>query len=179
MAAATTTCEEAAGPRRAELLALGAALVTVVLWASAFVGIRAAGDDFAPTSLALGRLLVASAVLGAFVLVRREPLPRAGDLPLLVVCGLLWFGFYNVALNAGERRVDAGTAAMLVNVAPVLIAVLAGIVLREGFPRRLLAGCAFAFGGVAVIGVATNGSGSSSGWGAALCLLAAAPTRSR
>jgi drug/metabolite transporter (DMT)-like permease len=174
MTAATTTCQEAAGPRREELLALGAALVTVALWASAFVGIRAAGDDFAPASLALGRLLVASVVLGAFVLARREPLPRVRDLPLIVVCGLLWFGFYNVALNAGERRVDAGTAAMLVNIAPVLIAVLAGTVLREGFPRRLLAGCAVAFGGVAVIGLATNGSGGSSGWGASLCLLAAA-----
>ncbi len=173
MTAATTTCDEAAEPRREELLALGAALLTVALWASAFVGIRAAGHDFAPASLALGRLLVGSVVLGAFVLARRESLPPARDLPLIVVCGLLWFGFYNVALNAGERRVDAGTAAMLVNVAPVLIAVLAGIVLREGFPRQLLAGCAVAFGGVAVIGFATNGSNGSSGWGAALCLLAA------
>lgn len=173
MTAAATTCDEAAGLRREELLALGAALVTVVLWASAFVGIRAAGDDFAPASLALGRLLIGSFVLGGLVLVRREPLPRARDLPPIVVCGLLWFGFYNVALNAGERRVDAGTAAMLVNVAPVLIAVLAGIVLREGFPRQLLFGCAVAFCGVAAIALATNGSGGSSGWGAALCLLAA------
>jgi drug/metabolite transporter (DMT)-like permease len=30
-----------------------------------------------------------------------------------------------VALNEAERRVDAGTAAMLVNVGPILIAVLA------------------------------------------------------
>ena len=40
----------------------------------------------------------------------------------LVAIGLLWFGVYNVALNAGERRVDAGTAAMLIQVSPVLIA---------------------------------------------------------
>ena len=43
-----------------------------------------------------------------------------------VLIGLLWFGLYNVALNQGERTVDAGTAAMLIQVSPVLIALLAG-----------------------------------------------------
>jgi drug/metabolite transporter (DMT)-like permease len=41
-----------------------------------------------------------------------------------------------VALNGGERDVDAGTAAMLVNIGPILIALLGGWLLREGFPRR-------------------------------------------
>ena len=35
------------------MLAVGAAGVTLTLWASAFVGIRAAGDDFSPGALAL------------------------------------------------------------------------------------------------------------------------------
>ena len=52
------------------------------------------------------------------------------------MCGLLWFGVYNVALNEGERYVDAGTAAMLVNVGPILIALLAGVILKEGFRPR-------------------------------------------
>ena len=173
MSSATTTGDAVAGARRDELVATGAALVTVALWSSAFVGIRAAGDDFAPPTLALGRLLIGTTVLGVFVLVRREPLPRARDLPPIVACGLLWFAFYNVALNAGERRVDAGTAAMLVNVAPVVIALLAGTLLGEGFPRSLLLGCGVAFAGVAVIALATNGAGGSSSWGAVLCLVAA------
>ena len=77
-----------------------------------------------------------SAVLGAFVAVRRQRLLARGDLPAIVVCGLLGFGAYNVALNEAERRIDAGTAAMLVNVGPILIAVLAGLLLREGFPAH-------------------------------------------
>ena len=71
------------------------------------------------------------------------------------MCGLLGFPYHNVALNEAERRVDAGTAAMLVNVGPVLIALLAGRLLGEGFPRTLLTGCAIAFAGVVVIGLAT------------------------
>jgi drug/metabolite transporter (DMT)-like permease len=154
--------------------ALAAALLTVVFWASAFVGIRDAGEHLSPGALALGRLLVACGFLGAFVLVRREPLPGRRDLPPIVVAGVLWFALYNVTLNAAERRIDAGTASMLVNVAPILIAALAGLVLHEGFPRRLLAGCAVAFTGVVVIGLATSGGGFSFETGALLCLVAAA-----
>jgi drug/metabolite transporter (DMT)-like permease len=159
--------------RRKELLALGAALITVTLWASAFVGIRSAGRDLSPGALTLGRLLIAGAVLGALVWARREPLPARRDLPGIVLCGLLWFGLYNVALNEAERRVDAGTAAMLVNVGPVLIAVLAGVLLREGFPRSLMVGSAIAFAGVLVIGLATSDRGLDAGWGALLCVAAA------
>ena len=112
------------GGSRGALLAGWAALVTVTLWASAFVGIRAAGQDLSPGALTLARLLVGSAALGALVLVRREPMPARRDLPGIALCGLLWFGLYNVVLNAAEQRVDAGTAAMLVGIGPVLIAVL-------------------------------------------------------
>lgn len=154
-------------------LALLAGATTVVLWASAFVGVRAAGEELSGGPLALARLLVATAALGAVVLLRRERLPRRAQLPGLLACGLLWFGAYNVALNEAERRVDAGTAAMLVNVGPVLIALLAGVVLKEGFPRRLLTGCAVAFAGVVVIGVATSSTVTAS-VGTALCLVAAA-----
>jgi drug/metabolite transporter (DMT)-like permease len=151
-----------------------AALVTVVLWASAFVGIRAAGKDFSPGALTLGRIAVASVLLGAFVLVRHERLPGRHDLPLVFVMGIAWFGIYMIALNEAERRVDAGTAAMLVNVGPILIAILAGFLLHEGFPRTLVAGCAIAFAGVVVIGLATSEQGVAAGWGTVLCVVAAA-----
>jgi len=62
---------------------------------------------------------------------------------------------------------------MLVNVGPLLIAVLAGLVLREGFPRRLLAGCAVAFVGVVLIGAATSPLTGADPWGGVLCLVAA------
>src|SRR5215217_8155974 len=159
--------------RRSDALPLAAALVTVALWASAFVGIRAAGRDLSAGPLSLGRLLVGAAALGLLVAARRDRPPR-GDVGRLLACGLLWFGAYNVLLNAAEQRVDAGTAAMLVNVGPLLIALLAGVLLGEGFPRPLLAGSAIAFAGAVVIGWATSERGVDAGWGAALCLAAAA-----
>jgi drug/metabolite transporter (DMT)-like permease len=158
---------------RARTAGAAAAGVTVLLWASAFVGIRAAGEDLSPAPLTLGRLLVAAVVLGALVTLRGDALPSRAAVPRLLACGLLWFGAYNVLLNAAEQRVDAGTAAMLVNVGPVILAVLAGVLLHEGFPRSLVTGCAIAFAGAVVIGLATSERSVDAGWGAALCVAAA------
>lgn len=162
------------------LLPVGAALVTVLLWASAFVAIRHVGVDFSAGALALGRLLVGSAVLGAVLGLRAASSSARGwrwpsrrQWPLLVVCGLLWFGVYNVALNAAERRVDAGTAAMLVNIGPLILAVLAGLLLGEGFPGRLVTGSVIAFAGVVVIGAATSSRSGADTWGVVLCVVAA------
>ena len=170
---ATLEATVPAPAERERALALGAALVTVSLWASAFVGIRSASRQLSPEALALGRLTIASVALGLLVLVRRKPFPSRRDLPAIAFCGVCWFGLYNIALNEAERRVDAGTAAMLVNVGPIVIAVLAGVVLREGFPRRLLAGCGIAFAGAVVIGSATSKHGIVPSWSALLCVAAA------
>jgi len=153
--------------------ALGAALVTVTLWASAFVAIRSASRQLSPEALALGRLTLASIALGLVVAVRREPLPAARDVPAIAFCGVFWFALYNIALNHAERHVDAGTAAMLVNLGPLLIALFAGVVLGEGFPRPLLAGCAIAFAGTILIGAATSKHGVAPSWSALLCVAAA------
>ena len=162
----------ATSPR--SLLPFAAALVTVVLWASAFVAIRHVGHVVSPGPLTLGRLLVGSAVLGAVMLTRRQPVPARRHWARLVTCGVLWFGLYSVLLNAAERRIDAGTASMLVNVGPVFIAVLAARFLGEGFPRRLLVGTAISLIGVVVIGLATSGGANADLIGVLLCVLAAA-----
>jgi drug/metabolite transporter (DMT)-like permease len=161
--------------QRIDRLALAAGLTTVVFWASAFVGIRAAAIDLSPGALALGRLLVASVALGALVALRRPAWPARRDLVPILVIGALWFGIYFIALNAAEREVDAGTAAMLVNVAPIFIAILSGLFLGEGFPPRLLIGCVVAFVGVVVISVGTSGAqpGGATVLGIVLCFVSA------
>ncbi len=170
------TLDEGRPKLTVERLALAAGLTTVFFWASAFVGIRAAGVDFSPGALALGRLLVGAIALAAFVVIRRPAMPARRHLPPIVVMGVLWYGIYFLALNAAEREVDAGTAAMLVNVAPILIAILGGFFLGEDFPPRLFLGCAIALGGVVVISLATAGQqpGSATTLGIVLCFVCAA-----
>ena len=155
-------------------LALAAAFATVCLWASAFVGIRSAGHHIGAGALTLGRVSVATVALGALAAFRREHLPPRSDLLRVALVGLLWLGAYNLLLNGAEHDLDAGTAAMLVNIAPVFLAVLAGVFLGEGFPRTLFTGCAVALAGVVLIGVATSEHGLDSVTGALLCVGAAA-----
>ena len=79
-------------PNSKPWLPLAAALVSVCLWAAAFVGIRAAGRAFSPGALALGRLTLGSLLLGALVLARGWARPSRRDLALLFLAGLTWFG---------------------------------------------------------------------------------------
>lgn len=155
--------------------ALAAVAVTVVAWASAFVALRAVGEFYAAGPLALGRLLVAALALGIGLLVARRAwvAPTGREWALITLCGLAWFGVYNVALNAAEQRVDAGTAAMLVNVGPILIALFAGLLLGEGFPRWLVVGALVAFSGAVLVGAATADADGSDLLGILLCLVAA------
>jgi len=153
-------------------LPLAAVGITLLLWASAFVAIRHLGHDFSAGGLSLGRLLVGSVALGAVAVSRGLPRPSGRDWLGLVAIGVLWFGIYNVALNQGEHHVDAGTSAMLIQISPVLIAVLATIFLGDRFTPWLGVGLLLAFAGVVVIGV-SQPSGHNDLAGILLCLLAA------
>ena len=163
---------ETATPR-IDRRALAAVVITLLCWASSFVAIRAAGRDFSPGALALGRLLIGSIALGAICLVRREGWPARAAWRGIAISGGLWFGLYMVVLNWGEQEVDAGTAAMIINIGPILIALLSGWLLKEGFPRRLLLGMAVSFGGAVVVGISMSDGGHASILGVALCLLGA------
>jgi drug/metabolite transporter (DMT)-like permease len=147
-----------AKPRTQGPLVLVAALVTVVLWASAFIGIRGAGPHYDPGALALLRMAVGSAALAIIAVRHGIRLPARRHWWLVAVWGIGWFCVYNLALNAAERTLDAGTAAMVVNLAPLMVVVFSGLFLREGFPKPLIVGAPIAFLGVVLIGMNSSTS---------------------
>lgn len=153
------------------LLACG---VTLVLWASAFVGIRHLGDSVPPGSLSLGRLAVMVAALGAYLALKGGfRLPTRKEWPLVAIGGASWLGIYNLALNESERRIDAATAALIVQVGPIVVALLAGLVLKEQIHRWVLIGTGVGFAGVVIIGRA-SANGDTGDWiGVALSVVAA------
>ncbi|MDQ2847502.1 MAG: DMT family transporter [Actinomycetota bacterium] len=127
--------------RRTVLLPVLAVGLTLVLWSSAFVAIRHL-QTVPPGAVALGRLAVGTPVLGIFLLRKRFrrradgrqnrlTVPRGKDWLPIATMGVLWFGLYMVTLNAAEQRIDAGTASMLIQLSPIVIAVLAAVFLHE------------------------------------------------
>ncbi len=158
----------------AAALPVAAVGVTMVLWASAFVAIRHLGATFSPGALSLGRLIIGAMCLGAVSLTRGYVAPTPREWRSIVAIGVLWFGIYNLALNAGERTVDAGTASMILQTSPLLIAVLAAGFLAERFTLQLATGLLVAFAGVALIGLTSPDSAAGSSLiGVVLCLVCA------
>ena len=155
----TSTPAPVAVPERVlSPLVLTAIIVTVLAWASAFIVIRGVGPHFGGGSLALGRLIIGSVLLSLVLIGHAWVRPTRREWAQIISYGIVWFGFYNVALNTAEHTLDAGTTAMIVNIGPILIALGAGVFLREGIPKWLAIGAAVAFGGVVLIGIGTGGA---------------------
>ncbi|MGP5290314.1 MULTISPECIES: DMT family transporter [Brachybacterium] len=150
-----------------------AALGVMLMWASSFLVIRVAGNHFSPGAMALLRMGAAAVALLPLLLLGRVHRPRSGRLWAAVIgWGVAWFAAYIVVLNAAELFLDPATAAMLVNLAPLLVAVASGLLLGEGISVRLLAGVLVAFSGIVLITVGAS-TGGLSGLGVVLGLAAA------
>lgn len=139
----------------------------LLLWASAFAGIRAGmritpaggigADGYGPGELALLRFGTASAALALYGLATRMRLPARSDLPGIGLAGFLGISIYHVALNFGEVTVQAGAASLLISAAPVFTALLSVLFLQERLTRLGWGGILLAFGGVALIAVSGSG----------------------
>ena len=136
------------------LLALSAALV---LWASAFAGIRAGLRDYAPAHLAVLRFLTASAFLVIYASIAHFRRPQCRDIPGFFLTGAIGITYYNIALNYGETKVAAGTASMLIASTPIWTALFARIGLGERLHVRGWAGIFLSFAGVVMIAYAEGG----------------------
>lgn len=136
---------------------LAAVITALLLWASAFPGIRAGLHSYGPGQVALLRFGTASVVLGAFAVLTRMRMPERRDLPRIVLAGVVGITIYHVALNFGERTVPSGAAALIVASAPVFTALFAIRMLGEKFTGWGWAGVAASLVGVAVVSLASTG----------------------
>lgn len=158
-----------------EVRTLAALGVTLVFWASAFAGIRAGLEAYAPGHLALFRFLVASAVLVGYAALTRMRMPEVRDLPAILLLGFLGITVYHVALAYGEVSVTAGAASLLIASGPVFTAFLANVFLGERLNVWGWLGIAVSFLGVALVALG-EGEGVRFDQGAFLILLAAFST---
>lgn len=172
-------------PRSTESKTWLAIAITLVLWASAFAGIRAGMriqpdgtlgvGGYGPGQVALLRFGTASIVLALYALATRMRLPKREDLGRIALAGVLGITIYHVALNYGEVTVESGAASLIIAAGPVFTALLSAAFLRERLSFLGWVGIGIAFAGVAVISV-SGSRGLEFSPGALLLLLSAVVT---
>lgn len=117
------------------------------------------------------RFLTASALFGIIAALQGIAKFNRRDTVQLGIAGFLGITLYQLALNFGELTVDAGTAGLLVNTAPIWTALISHFVIRQTLNRRQWAGILIGFMGVMLI-VLGQGENRQVGTGALLVVLA-------
>lgn len=156
--------------------AYGILLFTMVIWASAFAGIRYVLRQMDPMSMTALRLFAAAGFLMIVVVVLRVRLPRRRDLPRLLAAAFLGLSLYHYLLNLGTETITAGEASFIIATIPIWTALLAWRVLGETLSPANWLGLMLGLSGVGLMSVDLSnisvGLGSWLVLGAALCAAA-------
>jgi drug/metabolite transporter (DMT)-like permease len=136
---------------------VAAIIITVIAWASAFPAIRAGLKGFGPLELGALRFAVAAIPAALFLAVTRPRLPSLGEAWRFAVGGLFFVALYTGLLNLGEQSVDAGAASFIINVNPIITAVLAITILGEPFGKLAWGGTTVSFVGIGLIALGEGG----------------------
>ena len=148
-------------------------LVALLLWGSAFAGVRFAVQEYHPLHLVAFRFGVASIVLGGFALISRQiRKPESKDLTAILLQGLFGITFYHLLLSWGQVTTPAGTASLLNASSPCMTAILATFFLGEKLYRKGWLGIVIGLAGVSLL-VVGQGKDLHLALGAILILLAA------
>lgn len=149
------------------------ALLCILLWGSAFPGVRYAVQTITPLHLVALRFLIASSILALFALISSKiRRPHTADLPRLLLQGCLGVSLYHFLLSWGQTVVPAGTASILNASSPCMAAILATVILKESLPLQGWLGMALGLGGMVLI-VLGKGEGLSFAASSGLILIAA------
>jgi len=141
-----------------------------LIWGSTWMAIKIGLEGAPPLTSIAARMIIATAVVFAFVRLRRIPIPRDRRFVRLG----FFLGFFHILfpyslVYYGEQRIPSGQAAVLYATHPLMVAVFARLVLGDALTARKLFGIATGIAGVAVIfsdslrGDASHGASQATG----------------
>jgi len=149
-----------------------AVMTSLMLWSSAFAGIRAGLEGYDAGSLALFRFVIASLIFIVCAIVIKMRVPDMKDIPKIFLCGFTGVTLYHLALNYGEVSITAGSASMLISTTPIFTAFLSLFFLKEKVSLYKWLGIFISFVGIALISCGES-AGLSFSFGSLLVLFAA------
>lgn len=152
-------------------IAAAAGPVFVLLWSTGFIGAKYGLPYAEPLTFLSIRFAAVIAIMGVWVAISRAPWPSAAQCRSLLLVGALLHGVYLggvfVAIWLG---LEAGVAALIVCMQPILSAVLARAMLGERMTRVQVAGLVLGLLGAGLVVSRKLGAGIGDLGGLALCI---------
>ena len=153
-------------------VALVAAFATILVWSSSYTVARVGLRHFDPLDLSVLRIITAAATLSLMAVPLRVGLPARGDRWWVFVSGVLGMTVYWSLINTGLVVVESATAAILLGLSPIMVAVMSLGFIGERLTRWGWAGLLAAFVGLVLV-VLGQGSGVRFGASSLLIVLGA------
>lgn len=105
--------------------------LAILLWSSAYIVTKIGLGDFNNVTMGVIRYVAVGACALIYMLVKRIPLPRLKDLPILFYLSGTGFFLYVLTYNEGAAGVSVSTASVIIAAAPILTAGFSWVVFRE------------------------------------------------
>lgn len=150
-------------------------VLTGIVWGSSFLFIKVALGGLSPAQVVWSRLVLGAIVLGVFVALRRDHLPRSPRVWLHLTVVAITFCVLPFLIFAwAQQHVDSGIASIFNATTPIMTAVMAWAVLRvERLKGVQITGILVGILGVMVIIAPWNGADPAQSIGAQLAILGA------
>jgi len=122
-------------------------LLPVLFWGISYIAIKVVLTELEPVEMIAVRFLLAAPVL--FIILKLKglnPLPRAMHGKLFIAAGVVFLHFWVMA--TGMKETSASNTAWILTTAPIFIALLSWVYLKEPFTGQQWVGLLLAAGGV-------------------------------
>lgn len=127
--------------------------IAVILWASAFSGVKYALNWYSPGAIMLLRFSVASVTLLIIAAAKKARLPAREDLPYILLAGAIGIFGYMMFFNIGTNMVKSGISSFIIAAAPIITMLLSVVFLKEKLRPLSIVGVAISACGLILIAV--------------------------
>lgn len=132
--------------------ALVEALLAVIVWGASFIATKVLLQDVSPVAAVWMRFVLGVLILGGAVAARRQlSLPGKGDLAYFALVGFLGISFHQWLQSTALTTSQASTSSWIVSSAPIFMALLGWLALKESMSPVKWAGILVAGAGVLLV----------------------------
>lgn len=146
-------------PDGRRVYALIAIFLTTFFWGISYSSTKLLLGSLTPAQIVFFRLVLAMMILALVFFGSRQKLARGKDLLKMIGGGFTGIFLYFLFETTGLRFTNAGTAALIISIIPVLNMIAGFLIFRERYSPRRWSGVFLSFVGVyLIIGAGTDGA---------------------